>query len=65
MFTQLRQFFAEAKSEFKKISWPSREDIQGSTAVVCVTIIFVMFLLAAYDLGIMGIVRLVRQVFGK
>jgi preprotein translocase subunit SecE len=65
MFTQLRQFFAEAKSEFKKISWPSREDIQGSTAVVCVTIAFVMVLLAGYDLGIMGIVKLMRQVFGK
>jgi preprotein translocase subunit SecE len=65
MFTQLRQFFAEAKSEFKKISWPSREDIQGSTAVVCVTIAFVMILLAAYDMGILGIIKVLKQVFGK
>lgn len=65
MFEQLKQFFAEAKSEFKKISWPTREDIQGSTSVVCITIAFVMILLAVYDLGIMGIVRLLHGIFGK
>jgi preprotein translocase subunit SecE len=65
MFAQLRQFFTEAKSEFKKISWPGREDIQGSTAVVCVTIAFVVILLASFDMGILGVVKLIRQVFGK
>jgi preprotein translocase subunit SecE len=65
MLTQLKQFFAEAKSEFKKISWPSREDIQGSTAVVCVTIFFVMILLAGYDFGLVMFTKLVRQILGK
>jgi preprotein translocase subunit SecE len=50
MFQQLRIFLNEAKSEFKKISWPSPEEIKGSTTVVFVTIGFLMLLLWIYDL---------------
>lgn len=49
MFESLKVFFAEAKSEFKKISWPNWEEIKGSTAVVCTTILFLMIALAGYD----------------
>ena len=59
MLQQLRQFFAEAKSEYKKISWPTLEEIKGSTAVVCVTIGFVMVLLAVYDLIISNVMKLI------
>ena len=59
MIEQLKVFFAEAKSEFKKISWPTLEDIKGSTAVVCVTIFFVMVLLAVYDLIISSLIKLI------
>jgi preprotein translocase subunit SecE len=59
MFENLKVFFAEAKSEFKKISWPDWEEIKGSTAVVCVTIIFLMIVLAIYDFGISSLMKLV------
>jgi preprotein translocase subunit SecE len=59
MIEQLKQFFSEAKAEFKKISWPSTEDIKGSTTVVCVTIFFLMVLLALYDLVIQSLVKLI------
>jgi len=59
MIEQLKQFLAEAKSEFKKISWPAPEDIKGSTAVVCVTIFFIMVLLATYDLIISSLMKLI------
>jgi preprotein translocase SecE subunit len=49
MFENLKIFFAEAKSEFKKISWPGPDEIKGSTTVVCVTIGCLMALLAVYD----------------
>jgi preprotein translocase SecE subunit len=61
MFQNLREFFAEAKSEFKKISWPTLDEIKGSTAVVGVTIVFVMVLLAVYDLGVLGIADLLKR----
>jgi len=65
MLEQLKAFFAEAKSEFKKISWPSQEDIKGSTAVVCVTIAFVMATLAIYDMSIHGVAILMHRIFSK
>jgi len=49
MFQNLRVFFSEARSEFNKISWPTLEEIKGSTAVVCVTILFLMVVLFTYD----------------
>ncbi len=52
MLENLKAFFAEARSEFKKISWPSWDEIKGSTAVVCTTILFLMIVLAVYDFGI-------------
>ncbi len=62
MLENLKVFFAEAKSEFKKISWPSQDEIKGSTAVVCVTIGFLMVLLSVYDFSIMGVVNLVQKI---
>jgi preprotein translocase subunit SecE len=52
MLQNLKEFFAEAKSEFKKISWPSREEAQGSTTVVLITVAFLVILFAVYDLSI-------------
>lgn len=63
MFQNLKLFFAEAKSEFKKISWPTWDEIKGSTAVVCVTIVFLMTVLAVYDFGVMGVANLMGKIF--
>jgi len=59
MFQGLREFFAEAKSEFKKISWPTRDEIKGSTAVVCVTIGFFMLILGFYDSVLIWVMKLI------
>ena len=59
MFQQLKEFFAEARSEFKKISWPTPEEIRGSTAVVFVTILSMMVMLFVYDLVIQKLLQLV------
>ena len=57
LIENLKVFFTEARSEFKKISWPDRDEIKGSTTVVCVTIACVMVLLLAYD-------SVIQSVFG-
>ncbi len=62
MFENLKVFFAEAKSEFKKISWPDWDEIKGSTAVVCVTIAFLMVVLFTYDTVIEPCVNFVMRV---
>ncbi len=62
LIADLKGFFAEARSEFKKISWPSRDEIKGSTTVVCVTIFMMMILLLAYDTVIAPIVNWILKV---
>ena len=39
MFQNLMVFFSEARSEFNKISWPTQDEIKGSTAVVCIGLV--------------------------
>jgi preprotein translocase subunit SecE len=40
-----REFFRETSSEMKKVTWPSRNEVVGTTAVVLVaTIVFALFL---------------------
>ena len=43
MVKRIRTFFGEAKSELKKVTWPSRHEVYGSTVVV----LTITFLLAA------------------
>jgi len=37
MFKKLFKFLREVKLELKKVSWPSRREISGSTGVVIVS----------------------------
>jgi preprotein translocase subunit SecE len=47
MFKKLFKFLREVKLELKKVSWPSRREISGSTGVVIVSVA-----IAAVYLGI-------------
>ena len=55
MIKKLIKFLREVKLELKKVSWPSRKEISGSTGVVIVNVLIV----AAY-LGILD--NLLQQV---
>jgi preprotein translocase subunit SecE len=59
MLENLKVFWGEARSEFRKISWPSREEVQGSTAVVITTVGFVLVALFAFDWIITELMSLV------
>lgn len=48
-----RGFFGEVKSEMKKVTWPTRGEVQGSTAVVVAVIVAVSVILAITD-GLLG-----------
>jgi preprotein translocase SecE subunit len=49
MFRKLVKFLREVKLELKKVSWPSRREISGSTGVVIVSVIIVAFYLGILD----------------
>ena len=44
MANRVTKFLSEVKSELKKVTWPSRDEVKGSTMVVIV----LTFLLAFY-----------------
>ena len=48
--TQKIGFFKRVKAEFKKIVWPSREDVAKETIVVLIAAIVIGLLIAVVDL---------------
>jgi preprotein translocase subunit SecE len=50
-WNELKTFFAEVKSELKKVTWPSKTEVQATTVVVIITTIVFGFYLYAMDLG--------------
>jgi len=47
---ELKTFFAEVRSELKKVTWPSREEVVATTTVVIATTFFFGFYLWGLDL---------------
>lgn len=47
---ELRTFFSEVRSELKKVTWPSRAEVQATTIVVIITTIVFGFYLYGLDL---------------
>ena len=44
-----KQFYADVRSEMKKVSWPSRQEVVGTTIVVIVAVFFFGLYLGAVD----------------
>ena len=57
-FGELKTFFAEVKSELKKVTWPGRNEVYSTTIVVILTTVFFGFYLYGLDL-------LLSQLFTK
>jgi preprotein translocase subunit SecE len=51
------QFIKEAKTELKKVSWPSRKETAASTVVVLVLIILAAIYLGMVDLGLSNVIK--------
>jgi preprotein translocase subunit SecE len=57
-----KQFYTEVRSEMKKVSWPTRQEITGTTIVVIIATFFFGFYLFAVDQVIgMGVSWLLRH----
>lgn len=50
LWTNLNEFLTDVRSELKKISYPTRSETIGSTAVVIVLVVIVSVFLALTDL---------------
>jgi preprotein translocase subunit SecE len=56
---RLRQYLREVAHELRRVSWPSRKETIGSTAVVLVLVLLASLFLGAVDLALSKLLRLV------
>ena len=59
MYTRAVQFLREVKIELKKVTWPTRKQTLGSTAVVIVLVMIISVFLGLVDLSLGNLVRAV------
>ncbi|GBE05319.1 MAG TPA: preprotein translocase subunit SecE [Nitrospirae bacterium] len=58
MFNKIRAFLKEVKIELKKVSFPTRDEVIGSTKVVIITVLIISLFLGLVDLGLSKLVGL-------
>ena len=58
---EARGFLTEVRSELKKVTWPSRQEVRSTTLVVIATSIFFGFYLWGLDLVFSRILSLVLK----
>jgi len=59
---ELKSFFSEVRSELKKVTWPSRDEVKNTTMVVVLTTVFFGFYLYGLDLIMSQVfTRIVKQ----
>jgi preprotein translocase subunit SecE len=56
-FKRAQEFFREVLAEFKKVTWPSRQELTNSTAVVLVVTVVLAFFLGLVDIGLARVVE--------
>jgi preprotein translocase subunit SecE len=56
MVNKTKEFFRDVKVEVKKVVFPTREELIGSTWVVIITVIVISLFLGVVDLGLTRLV---------
>ncbi len=59
MFKKIKDFFKEVKNELKKVIFPSRDEVIGSTKVVIVLVLMIAIFLGSIDLLLTKLVGMV------
>ena len=59
IITRMMRFLREARSELRKVTWPTPKEALASTSVVIVVVIIMSIFLGVVDLGLTRIIRLV------
>lgn len=54
---QTKQFSRDVKAEMKKVTWPTREEVKGTTVVVLIAVFFFGFFLWGVDIVISLILK--------
>jgi preprotein translocase subunit SecE len=62
---KVREFFHDVLVEFKKVSWPSRREVMGSTTVVIIVVLVLAVFLFAVDQALSVIVHQLFRFVGR
>ena len=58
MLNKVKEFFREVKTEVKKVVFPTKEELIGSTWVVIITVFIISLFLGIIDLSLSKIVAM-------
>ncbi len=61
LLTKVREFCHDVLVEFRKVSWPNRREVTGSTTVVIVVVVILAVFLAGVDVGLSRLVGLILR----
>jgi preprotein translocase subunit SecE len=54
---RVREFFREVGLEFKRVTWPSQQELVNSTTVVIAVTLVLAFFLGVVDIGLARVVE--------
>jgi preprotein translocase subunit SecE len=54
---RIREFVQEVLAEFRKVTWPSREELINSTSIVIVVTVVLAFFLGGVDIALSKVVE--------
>jgi len=57
----VRKYFKEVQLEFKKITWPTRKELTGSTIVVIIALVIIAFILGIFDFSLSRIMSILLK----
>ena len=55
--TRVREFVQEVLAEFRKVTWPSRQELINSTTIVIVVTVVLAFFLGGVDIALSKVVE--------
>jgi preprotein translocase subunit SecE len=55
--TRIREFVQEVLAEFRKVTWPSRQELINSTTIVVVVTVVLAFFLGGVDIALSKVVE--------
>jgi len=58
---RLQQFFREVAAEFRRVNWPSRNEVMRSTAVVLIVVVILALYLGAVDVALSKVVGVILR----
>ncbi len=59
-----RTFFGEVRGELDKVTWPTRDEVRGTTIIVLITVFFFGFYLYGLDIVMSYISAFITNLIG-